>query len=107
MDLSIRDMYVRGEVYSTPERLVSYEDVLERLPKEMAASRFPEKLDSVLEVRLTYSAVRAANKADGMVLTPTWLVLYQDASAAKSGYTCYAEFNAVDGKLLNAIFNTN
>lgn len=102
--LSIREDYTQGEVYSTPEKLVDYHEVLKALPKEMAASRFPEKLASVLEVRLTYSAIRAANKADGMVLTPTWLIIYQDESAVTGGYTCYAEFNAVNGKLLNAIF---
>ncbi|MPN52020.1 hypothetical protein SDC9_199672 [bioreactor metagenome] len=48
--------------------------------------------------------MRAENKADGMVLSPVWLVIYQDEEAAAEGYTCWAEFNAVDGKLLNAIF---
>ena len=104
VNFSIRDMYIPGEVASTPEKLVDYKTVIEALPKEMAASRFPERLDSILEVRLTYSDTRASNKEEGMVLTPVWLVRYTDEQAAKQGYTCYAEFNAVDGKLLNATF---
>ena len=104
VNLSIREEYTRGEVYSTPEALVDYHEVLSILPTEINASLFPEKLVSILEVRLNYSAMRAANKADGMVLTPTWLVIYLDESAVERGYTCWAEFNAVDGKLLNATF---
>lgn len=104
VNLALREDYMQGEVYLTPEKLVDYQEVLKALPKEMAASRFSEKLASVLEVRLTYSAIRAAKKVDGMVLTPTWLVIYQDESAMASGYECWAEFNAVDGKLLRAMF---
>jgi hypothetical protein len=48
--------------------------------------------------------MRASKKADGMVLSPIWLVIYQDEEAAKKGYNCWAEFDAVDGKLRNAIF---
>ncbi len=102
--LSLRDMYIPGEVYDTPETLVSPQTVLDRLPQELAASRFPGKVASVSSVRLTYAPMRAPNKADGMVLSPTWLVIYQDEEAQAQGYTCWAEFNAVDGKLLNAMF---
>lgn len=104
VEAAIRDMYIPGDVYDTPQTLVRPEDILARLPQEVAASRFPEKVASVSSMRLTYSPVRAANKADGMVLTPVWLVIYQDEQAAAQNYTCWAEFDAVDGKLLSAIF---
>lgn len=104
VNLSLRDMYIPGEVYSTPETLVDPKVVLEKLPAEVAASRFPEKVLSISSIQLTYAPMRAAKKADGMVLSPVWLVLYQDEKATRSGYTCWAEFDAVDGKLLNAIF---
>ena len=104
VNLSLREDYLRGDVYSTPEKLVDYTEVLKALPGEMAASRFPAKLASVLQVRLTYSSMRTANRGDGIVLTPTWLIIYQDEQAAADGYTCYAEFDAVSGKLLGAMF---
>ena len=104
VDVSIRDMYVPGEVYDTPETLVRPEHVLTRLPGEIAASRFPGKLVSVSSIQLSYAPMRASSKADGMILSPIWLIIYQDESSVTSGYNCWAEFDAVDGKLLNAIF---
>ncbi len=104
VDLALRDMYIPGEVYSTPETLIDPATVLERLPQEVANSRFPSSVVSIASIRLTYAPKRAAKKADGMVLSPIWLVTYQDEEAEKSGYTCWAEFDATDGKLLNAIF---
>ena len=55
-------------------------------------------------MELTYAAMRASKKADGMVLSPIWSVTYQDEMAGEEGYTSWADFDAVDGKLLNAIF---
>ncbi len=104
VDISLRDMYITGDVYSTPKALVDPQIILEKLPEAVSSSRFPEAVVSISSVRLTYAPLRAADKADGMVLSPIWLVLYQDTKAEKSGYDCWAEFDAVDGKLLNAIF---
>lgn len=102
---SICDMYAVGEVYDTPAKLVDAQTVLDALPKEMAASRYPEKLEEVVRATLTWAPARAAKKADGIVLTPVWQVIYLSDEAVKSGYECWATFNAVDGKLLSAIFN--
>ena len=104
VNLTVYDLYIPGDVYSTPQALVAPEQVLASLPGEMAASRFPAELVSVASLHLTYAPMRAANKADGMVLSPVWLVLYTDEDAEAQGYTCWAEFDAVDGKLLDAIF---
>jgi hypothetical protein len=102
---NISDMYIPGEVYFTPEKLVTPEAVMEKLPEEIAASQFPDmKVASISSLCLTYAPMRAANKADGMVLSPIWRVVYQDAQAAAGGYDCWAEFDAVDGKLLEATF---
>jgi hypothetical protein len=101
---SIRDAYIPGDVYDSPDSLVDPEKILAKLPGEVAASRFPGKVVSISSIRLTYSQMRAANKADGMVLSPVWLVIYQDEEAEKKNYDCWAEFDAVNGKLLNAIF---
>lgn len=100
----IRDAYIPGDVYGTPETLIDPAKILDKLPGEVAASRFPGKVVSVSSIRLTYAPMRAAKKADGMVLSPTWLVIYQDEEGAKQGFDCWAEFNAVDGKLHRAIF---
>lgn len=102
--VSICDQYIMGEVYETPAQLVDAQTVLDALPKEMASSRYPETLQEVLRVSLTWAPVRAANKADGMVLTPVWQVIYLSQEAQKQGYECWATFNAVDGTLLSAIF---
>ncbi len=104
VETSIRDAYIPGDVYGTPDSLVDPQKILIRLPEEVAASRFPGKVVSVSSIRLTYAPMRASKKADGMVLSPIWLVIYQDEEAAEKGYNCWAEFNAVDGKLLNAMF---
>jgi len=104
VDISIRDMYIPGEVYDMPEALVRPEHVLERLPEEVSGSRFPEKVVSISSIQLSYAPMRASSKADGMVLSPIWLIIYQDESSVTRGYHCWAEFDAVNGKLLNAIF---
>jgi hypothetical protein len=104
-DLNLRDMYIWGDVVSTPETLVSPETVMAALPVEMADSRFSDMtLDHIISIELTYAPARAANKADGMVFTPAWYVLYQDNEGADQGYDSYAIFNAVDGTLLYAMF---
>ena len=102
--LNLSDMYIKGEIVATPEKLVAPETVMAQLPKEMAASRFPEKLVSISEARLTYTPMRAADKADGMVLSPIWLIIYKDEQAAAQDYDCWAEFDAISGKIMNAMF---
>ncbi|MDD3412335.1 MAG: DUF4179 domain-containing protein [Eubacteriales bacterium] len=103
---SIRDMYAQGEVYDTPEKLVDPQSVIDALPGEIAVSRFPDgAVGSIASVRLTYQPMRAPDKKDGMVLSPVWVVsYYEDDVKNRGGYASWAEFNAVDGKLLNAIF---
>lgn len=104
-DLKIRDLYVKGEVVSTPETLVSPESVMQRLGEEIADSRFTDmKLDHIISIELVYTPARAADKTDGMVLTPAWYVVYQDSDGAKHGFDMFAIFNAVDGETLYVPF---
>ena len=79
---------------------------IEKLTKEMgrSISGRDEEIKSIQQAALTYEAVRAENKADGMVFVPTWMILYQDTSAVRPGYSCYALINAVDGTLIDASF---
>lgn len=101
--LHLRDMYARGAVHTIPEKLVGPEVILARLPVEVAQSCFSEMtVKSVISVELTYAPARAANSADGMVMTPAWYVRYYDTEDAS--YEAFAVFNATDGTLLNAMF---
>ena len=62
------------------------------------------EIKSIQQVALTYEAVRADSKADGMVFVPVWMILYQDPSAAANDTTCYALISAVNGTLIDASF---
>jgi hypothetical protein len=100
---NIRNQFNRGEIVYTPETLITPDAAIEKLTKEMGRSIFRAqrgKSSPFSKAALTYEAVRAENKADGMVFVPTWMILYQDASAD----SCYALINGVDGTLIDATF---
>lgn len=101
---NIRNDFIRGEAAYTPDSLIAPETAVQRLGEEISRSRSGGKIEKILRVALTYAPVRAENKAEGMLFTPMWQVLYQDENATRQDYTCYAEFNAVDGTLLDAMF---
>ena len=62
------------------------------------------EIRSIQRVALTWEAVRADNKAYGMVFVPVRMILDQDASAAAGGSACHAPVSAVDGTLIGASF---
>ena len=101
---NVRSDFLRGDLLYTPEALIAPETAVERLYQEAAKARNPENVVSIQRVALTYSAVRADNKADGMVFVPVWNVQYQDETGEKLGYTSFAEINALTGALTNASF---
>ena len=103
---SVRNPFNRAEAIYTPERLISPGDAVARLTLELgrALSWHDKVIKSVQQVSLTYEAVRADNKADGMVFVPVFLILYQDQQAVQSHSACYAVINAVDGTLIDASF---
>ena len=103
---NIRNGFNRGEIVSTPESLITPDAAIKRLADELgrSLSRYDKEIKSIQQVALIYEAVRADNKADGMVFVPVWMILYQDASAARHNYSCYALINAVDGTLIDASF---
>lgn len=100
---NIVSTYNRGEVVYTPEKLISPEEAVTRLYTEAAKSRDDIKVKSVERVALTYVAVRAENKQDGMVFAPVWQVLFKNEGRGEE-YTSWAEFNAINGTLVDAIF---
>ncbi|MBP5167940.1 MAG: hypothetical protein ILP14_01885, partial [Oscillospiraceae bacterium] len=95
--------YNRGEAMYTPEKLISPEEAVSRLYAEAAMSRDDIKVKAVERVALTYVAVRAENKQDGMVFAPAWQILYKEEGESDE-YTGWAEFNAVNGTMIDAIF---
>ena len=101
---NIRNWFNRGELVSTPETLITPDAAIDKLAEELgrSLSRYDKEIKSIQRVALTYEAVRADNKADGMVFVPVWMILYQDASAVRQNYSCYALVNAVDGTLIDA-----
>ena len=103
---SIRNPFSRGELVDVPERLIAPDDAVSRLAEELGRSLSwnSRVIKSVRQVSLTYEAVRADNKADGMVFAPVWMILYQDDQAARQNYTNYALVNAVNGALIDASF---
>ena len=95
--------YNRGEVVYTPEKLITPEEAVTRLYTEAAKSRNDIKVSSIERVALTYVAVRAENKQDGMVFAPVWQVLFKEEGRGEE-YTSWAEFNAINGNTIDAIF---
>ena len=95
--------YTRGEEAYTPEKLISHEEAVALLYAEAAKSRDSIKVESIERAALTYVAVRAENKKDGMVFAPVWQVLFKEEGEGEE-YTSWAEFNAVNGTLIDAIF---
>ena len=100
---NIVSTYNRGEVVYTPEKLISPEEAVAILYAEAAKSRNDIKVSSIERVALTYVAVRAENKQDGMVFAPVWQVLFKEEGRGEE-YTSWAEFNAINGTLVDAIF---
>ena len=100
----VRCYYMMGEKAGAPDALISSGKAVERLYEEVAGSRNGEKVVRVKTVELTHMPVRAENKRDGMVFAPAWKVTYVDESGEKKGFDSWAVFNAVNGKLMDAIF---
>ena len=89
----------------TPDSLISPEEAVATLIAEAAAAHYGKPVLSVHKVSLVYRAVRADDKAEGMVFSPVWYIEYKDAETAANEYDfSWGEINAVNGKLTNASF---
>ena len=100
---SIVSTYNRGEAAYTPYKLISPEEAVIRFYEEAAKSPDIIEIQSIERAALTYVAVRAENKQDGMVFVPVWQILFREVGQSEE-YTSWAEFNAINGNLINAIF---
>ncbi len=101
---SIRSNYTMQDPVEIPEKLIAPQQAVDRLYEEIARSGNGGKVVRVRRVALTYVAIRAEDKQDWMVFFPVWQVLYTDEAGEAQGYSCWAEFNAVSGTLINASF---
>ena len=100
----VRCYYMAGEKAGVPDTLITSGKAVERLYEEAARSRDNVKIVRIRTVELTHMPVRAENRQDGMVFAPVWKVTYVDESGEKNGFDSWAVFNAVNGKLIDAIF---
>ncbi len=100
----VRCYYMMGEKAGVPDALITSAKAVERLYEEVARSRDGKKVVRIKAVELTHMPVRAENKQEGMVFAPVWKVIYVDESGEKKGFDSWAVFNAVNGKLIDAIF---
>lgn len=103
--INLRDAYEQGEVVHTPAALVDAQAVAAALPGEIADSRFSgEQVKQIKRATLTWMPVRA-DKGDGMVMTPVWVLSYVTEEGERQGFEDWAVFNAIDGTLIDAVFN--
>ena len=102
--ISLRDAYEQGNIVRTPASLVDAETVAAALPAEMADARFPEALKQINRATLTWMPVRDGTGSD-MVMTPVWVLSYLTDEGERQGYEGWAVFDAIDGTLLDAVFD--
>lgn len=102
--INLRDAYVQGDVVRTPATLVDVQSVVDALPAAIADSRYPEAVTRITRATLTWMPA-SAGKGDDLIMTPVWTLSYQTAESQQQGYECWATFDAIDGKLRDAIFN--
>ena len=100
---NIVSAYRQGELFYTPETLITSVEAITRLYAEAAKSRDKIKISSIERAALTYVPVRAEDKQDGMVFVPVWQILFKEEGRGED-YASWAEFNAVNGTMIDAIF---
>ena len=100
---NIVSAYRQGELFYTPAALITSGEAITRLYAEAARSRDKIKISSIERAALTYVPVRAEDKQDGMVFVPVWQILFKEEGRGED-YASWAEFNAVNGTMIDAIF---
>lgn len=103
--MSIHNSFTMDDVLYTPDSLISPDEAVATLIAEAAAAHYGKPVLSVHKVSLVYRAVRADDKAEGMVFSPVWYIEYKDAETDANEHDfSWGEINAVNGKLTNASF---
>jgi hypothetical protein len=102
---SIRSNYTMGDVIETPKALISPRQALVRFSEATGEAWNEIQVARIERVALTYAAVRAENKQDGMVFAPVWQIRYLDKDAYDNSYPASsAQINAVTGAVVNTDF---
>lgn len=86
-----------GEIYDTPDALVSPETILTRFEKDNPdRSRYGFNDPTPVQMKLVYTLQRAPQKKDGMVLAPAWYVRYTFVDGVpKEGWVWYSALDGV------------
>ena len=86
-----------GELYDTPDTLVSPETILTRFEKDNPdRSRYGFNDPTPVQMKLVYTLQRAPQKKDGMVLAPAWYVRYTFVDGVpKEGWVWYSALDGV------------
>lgn len=100
----LRDTHAIGDVYDTPDTLISASQALSAFeggnPRRIRDGfESPEPY----ELCLTYRPARAASKKDGVVMTPAWFIRYTylDVSPCDG----WAWYSALDGTLMEDCYS--
>lgn len=97
--INITDQYAMGDILSTPDQLIRWQDAANALPKELADSRMQPVLNEITVARLAWCPVRDKESASGMAFTPAWVLAFTAQSDGQNS-ELHAIFNAVTGKLI-------
>ena len=99
----VRNQFSRGETAYTPEKLISAEDAVRRLVQEVSRRSRDARVSGIQKVVLNYLAVRAEDKAEGMVFVPVWTIRFRSTDAYGECDFCII-FNATDGTVIDTNF---
>lgn len=86
-------------IEASPAKLLIPEEAAGRLEAEMKRSKLGGEMNHAIRMALIYSAAKGDS-----ALVPAWHIIYQDDQAAAQGYECTAVFSAVDGTMLQSMF---
>lgn len=99
------DSYAVGEIYDTPEKLLTADEIRTKFEKDNAR----REKDGIgrptfTGAQLMYMPMRAARKKDGMVFAPVWYIQYDwlDVTQPCDGWAWYS---AVDGRLVEDCYS--
>lgn len=102
--MSVQNAICLGDPLYMPDSLISPEQAISVLKTEAVISWVHQPVQTVHKVSLVYRATKADDLSVGVVYTPVWYIEYKDADSILQDYYCWGEINAVNGKLIRAIF---
>ena len=88
----LRDSHVIGDVYETPDRLLTADEARAAFEKgNPKRQRDGFQNAQAVSLTLTYRPIRAPQKKDGVVLSPAWLIEYTFSDGGQNdGYAWYS-----------------